>query len=327
MSGNDRKKDDLTVIKYIGTDRQQWLRDDLSIRSYQDLSKCSVTEIKDCLKKHGTGVSESIIESWISSAEALARSAREEEQALAVAAAQESAHEREKEASSKKPVGKKAGWVSVGIFVVNIRQRTVKGREEYLTEVSIHENGEQADSAEWPGIEKEEAFAWMLEQAGLEPITIEPQPSATSSEEKRPPGESEGNAEVIINELELFQPPDASKPLARGKTGEPPSQGLRAGEPFLVVVNFSLHGEAAESVVKRRAIYRLRVIANELDTKVGTHLGDSDPAELVAGTLDYTAKSPEAMLAAGDYRLWAMVTIQAANTVPNFLEVPSITVT
>lgn len=330
MSGNEIEKDDLddlTVIKYIGPERQQWLRDVLKVHSYKDLSELSVEEIKRRLQDDGKREADSRIEVWIAEATKLAEQAKKEKKARAVDAVLKRSKTRRTKPSAKKKEGKKEeGWKSVGIFVVNIRERISKGRKEYLTEVSIHENGEQADFAEWSGIEKDESFNWMLQHAGLKPIPSEPEPVEKQPQEEPPEAELKGNAEVAISEIQFFQPPKAKKPLVTVGAGETLGLNLDSGEPFSVAVHFSLGGEAAESIAKRQATYRLRVVANELESKYSAHLGDSDPAELAEGTLDYTVTSPGATLDAGKYQLWAMVTVQSPNTVPNFLEVPLVTV-
>ena len=112
-------------------------------------------------------------------------------------------------------------------------------------------------------------------------------------------------------------------PVVRSEDG---TLSLSAGKPFSLGVHFSIAGEAARAIAKKQKTYRLQIVANEYEKKEGTDLGDSEPVQLTAGVIDYEVMSPEASLAAGNYRLWAMLTVQAPNVVPNFLEVPSITV-
>jgi hypothetical protein len=322
MNSNDQKNDDLTGIKFIGPARQRWLRDKFQVRTYRDLAELSVEAIESQLAADGKPFAESEIEVWLAEAADLAAEAEAEEEARATEAEPE-----EPVAGGQVNKSKNAeGWESVGIFVVNIRARTVEGREEYRTEVSIHENGEQEKSEEWPGLEGDLSFQWMLEQAGLEPVPTAVQPADAQPEEALPKAETEGEAEVKVTKIQVFQPPEAKEALVSSEGGELLQEKLKVGEPFSLAVHFSLSGDGAPSIVKQQATYRARVVANEVDTKVGTHLGDTDPESLVEGSLDYSVRTPEATLDPGVYRLWALVTVQAANTVPNFLEAPLITV-
>jgi hypothetical protein len=332
MNSSNEEYDDLRRIKFIKEATEQWLRDRLQVRTYRDLAKLSVDEIEQQRKADGKSVpSRSNIEAFIAEAAVLADEAEEEE---------EEEEEKEKEeavaevAAPAEPVAsepadspKKDGdWKDYASFMVYFEAREVEGKEE--KRIKVH-HLEKDKSKEFPGITPDH-FLWMLEQAG-ESLTAlkvpEPEkwePSKPEPEEERPVIEPEKEAEVNITEIRVFQPPKAKKPLASSAAGQPLQKELSAGKPFALEVLISLGGEAAQSVANKNATYRARIIANEIDTKEGIHLGDTEPEAFVEGTLDYSVKSPEATLEAGEYGLWVLVTVQAANVLPNFLVIPLI---
>lgn len=316
MSKNDREYDDLTVIKYIGPKLQAWLREKLGVRTYRDLSALSVEQIQTQLSVDKKSVAKFKIETWIEQAKELALQAEEEDEALPIVV--ESAGS----GAGRQPgAAKRAGdWKEYASFMVYFESRELNGEQEKRIKVS---HLEEDKSDVWPNLTAEH-FLWMLDQAGEGSFPDAPQPvkgEQTEPEEAKPAGE----AKVKVRQIRFFQPPEAEKPLAVSN-GKSRQQELSAGEPFSLEVLFSLGGVAAESIVKQGATYSVQVVANETDTKVGTDLGDLESKALVEGTFDYSVRMPEATLDPGVHRLWAMVTVQAANTVPNFLEGPSVKV-
>ena len=65
---NNSENNDLTVIKGIGKNRAQWLRDSLDIQTLRDLSIMPVDTIESRLKAEGFIASRAKIESWIEQA-------------------------------------------------------------------------------------------------------------------------------------------------------------------------------------------------------------------------------------------------------------------
>lgn len=317
MNRNDREYDDLTIIKYIGPKLQQWLREKLQVRTYRDLAALSVEQIQTQLSADKRMVAKFKIEIWIEQAEDLALEAEEED-----AANPPAVEPAESGAGEQASIPKKAGdWKEYASFMVYFEGREINGEREKRIKVS---HLEEDKSDVWSELTAEH-FLWMLNQAGEAPFLDAPQPLKGEQPEPEEPEKPVEEAEVKVTQVRLFQPPEAKKPLATSN-GKSQQQELSAGEPFALEVLFSLGGEGAESIVKQGPTYSVQVVAKESDTKAGVDLADSEPEALVEGKFDYSVRMPEATLNPGVHRLWAMVAVQAANTVPNFLEGPSVKV-
>lgn len=317
MNENAREYDDLTVIKYIGPKLQPWLREKLQVRTYRDLATLSVEQIQTQLSADKRSVANFKIEIWIEQAEELALKAEEEDAALA---AVEEPSDGSGAGEQPNPPKKAGDWKDFASFMVYFEAREINGEREKRIKVSHLEDDK---SAVWSELTAEH-FLWMLNQAGEWPFPNAPQLVKEEQPESEEPEPME-EAEVKVTQIRLFQPPEAKKPLA-ASNGKPVQQELNAGKPFALEVLFSLGGEGAESIVKQGSTYSVQVVAKESDTKAGVDLADSEPEALVEGKFDYSVRMPEATLDPGVHRLWAMVAVQAANTVPNFLEGPSVKV-
>jgi len=304
------RDDDLTAIKGIGSARQQWLRESLNIRTFQDLAARSVDEIESRLKAAGQIASRSKIAHWIVQAQRLAT-------------AEPAPQTRMRPADSKvrvinSPPGEKGnGWRPFASFVVEFQTRQVEGRAaEQQTAIHYME----ADRGEtWPGIEARQLCQWMLDQIGERAIPrSEPDkaPSVTAYPATAPP------VTVKIAQAQAFQPPQAETPTALGKAGRPFLGFVRSSEPFALRVLFGLGGHAAINVTKKRITYRAQFHAYDLSTGKRTRLGDSEPDTLVEGEMSYSATLPEIRLQPGMYRLQVLTTLQDRPPVMGYLEVP-----
>lgn len=316
MNKKAKEYDDLTVVKYIGPKMQSWLREKLQVYTYRDLADLSVERIQSQLDADNKMVAKSKIEAWIKQAKELAFDAKAENGELI--SDKKPAESVVSEGAS--PPKKAKDWQEYASFMVYFEAREIQGKVEKRIKVF---HIEEDKSRVWSDLTAEN-FVWMLNQAGEGPYPMTPQqPSLEQLEVEE--GEPVKEAKVKIKEVRLFQPPEAEKPLAVGN-GKTEQQRLKAGEPFSLEVLFSLGGEAAESITDQHAQYSVNVVAKETHTKVGTDLVSSEPRALSEGKFDYSIRMPEATLDVGEHRLWAMVSVQAANTVPNFLEGPSIKV-
>ena len=85
---NNSGNNDLTVIKGIGKNRAQWLRDSLDIQTLRDLSIMPVDTIESRLKAEGFIASRSNIESWIEQARQILAEMAHDQTAKAEAARQ-----------------------------------------------------------------------------------------------------------------------------------------------------------------------------------------------------------------------------------------------
>jgi len=316
MNGKNREYDNLIVIKYIGPKLQSWLREKLQVHTYQDLANLSVDHIQTQLLADKKTVATSKIEAWIKQAKELAIEAKTEDNTLPQVTELAKSGASERVGSQKKA----KDWEEYASFMVYFEAREINGKRDKRVKV-FHIEADK--SKVWPELTAEH-FVWMLDQAGEGPFSItSQQPSEEQSEmaKKQPVGE----AQVKIKQVRLFQPPKAKKPVAISN-GKIEQHTLKAGEPFSLEVLFSLVGEAAESVVEQHANYSVQIIANDTHKKVGTELGSVEPKALSKGKFEYKIRLPEATLDTGEHRLWAMVSVQATNTVPNFLEGPSVKV-
>jgi predicted flap endonuclease-1-like 5' DNA nuclease len=73
----DRKGEDLTAVKGIGPARRRWLREAMSVHSYQDLAGTSAPDIEARLKAEGQVISKTEIGRWVAQAQGLALAANE----------------------------------------------------------------------------------------------------------------------------------------------------------------------------------------------------------------------------------------------------------
>jgi len=309
MNKNDREYDDLTVIKYVGPKLQSWLRENLQVRTYRDLAALTVEQIQTQLSADKKTVAKLRIETWIAQAGELALKAEEKEAANPALV----------EPIVPPSVPKKAGnWKEYASFMVYFEAREVNGEREKRIAVS-HLEVDKSDA--WSELTSE-PYLWMIDQAGERPFSGVPHmPSLEQAEsDEAVPAEK---AEVKVTQVRLFQPPEAKKPLVTSN-GKPVQQELSAGKPFALEVLFSLAGKGAESIVKQEPTYSIQVLSKEVDTKEGVDLVGSKPEALVKGVFEYNVKMPQVTLDPGLHQLWAMVAVQADNTVPNFMEGPSI---
>ncbi len=129
--------DDLTVLKGIKENRQQWLREALRVRTYGDLAALSVDDILAQLPQ-GQIISRQQIETWIRQAKHLS--------------------------SAEKPAAqlpkREQGWHPFASFVIEFQEREDQS-EEKRTKVHYME----ADKTSmWSGIETEALSDWITAQ-------------------------------------------------------------------------------------------------------------------------------------------------------------------
>lgn len=309
MNLSNREGDDLTTIKGIGPARQQWLRESLGVRTFQDLTALSADEIESQLKAEGQVTSRRKIDGWLAQARKLAATAHSSSRRVGELATAAGGT-----ANSPPEEGE---WQPFASFVVEFQARQIKGRAaEQRTTVHYME----ADRSKmWPGIEGERLCRWMLGQLGEEAQR------RTESEEESPvearlAAVSPMTVEII--QIQAFQPPQTETPVGIGRAGQPFSGFVRSDEPFALEISFALAGPAAAEVAKKQVTYRAQFYAHNRSTDERTHLGDTKAAALVVGKVSYTATLPKASLQRGVYRLWALVTLLSRPPRIGHLEMP-----
>lgn len=352
MSSSDKKYDDLTVIKGIASARQEWLREALNVVTFADLATLSFDEIKSQLKADKKVTSDDTIKTWIAEAQEYAATAEKakkttlsetgteaEEQVSTLAEENEpmlqAAESAENESAEEDNASSGEGeWEWLAAFLVEFQVRKVEGQvKEHQIKVDQRQIDKKGtwlqDDKEKNSIvvEGEQLYPWMLEQVDdwtdQDPIEEEhpPQESATESVPiARSP------VKVEIAQIRAFQPPQAKNPIGVGQADLPFEGFIKHNELFALEIHFGLAGEAAAELTEEPAVYNARAYVQDRSTGVNTHLGDTEPGTLERGELAYTATLPEVSLARGTYRLFALVTLQAASVKPDFVTLPVFTV-
>lgn len=310
-----KEANDLTVIKGIGLVRQQWLQASLNVFTFQDLAGLTADEIESRLRAEGQIASRGEVEKWIAQAQELA--------------ATNDLSPRQVVDTVEAEVGEQANslategqWKPFASFVVEFQARESRSRTaERRTTVHYME----ADrSKTWPGIEGERLCQWMLQQVG-ERVQREPEsekkPSVEELRAAVPPTAAQP-AEVKISEIRAFQPPQAETLSAISEAGQPFLGFIRGDEIFALEAAFELAAQAAGEVVKGQRAYRAQFYAHGMSTGTTTHLGDTEPGNLVENQLSYTATLPEATLPPGLYRLQVLTKLEGPYPILTHLEIP-----
>ncbi len=313
------EEDDLTAIKGIGAAREQWLRESLNVHTFQDLAALSVDEIESELKAEGRAVPRNEIKEWI--AEARERAGID----LPSPPIMEPAVESGMTANS---LAVEDAWKPLASFVVEFQVRQVAGQvAEERTTVHYME----ADrSEEWPGVEGERLYRWMLDQVG-DKLHREPEEEPgveklAAVEEVKLPAEVEPvpalPVTVTVAQLRAFQPPKTQRPSAVGKADRPFQGFVRGDVAFGLEASFELAGPTAIQAANEKRTYHVQFYAHNLATGASIHLGSSEPDTLIKNQLSYTALLPEASLPPGRHRLLAVATVQTTPPIMGYLEVP-----
>jgi hypothetical protein len=309
MKSSEQAYDDLTAIKGIGPARQRWLRESLHVRTYEDLAALSIGQIASRLKADGQIASRSVIEAWLIRAGELAGSA-----GRSVTPHLESAG-----AKVANSLAREGGWKPFASFVVEFQTREIEGRAgEHRTAV---QHMEKDANRFWSGIESKNLCQWMLDQirdkVGLEPEEYEP----TQAQSAEAPSAARVSAKVKIRQMRVSQPPQSETPILRIEAGKPSEGSVKGDKPFTIEVDFEVSGLAAVDKARKQIECGARSYAYELAKETSILLGDTGLNPLKAGKSTYTFTLPEATLEPGSYRLYVIMTTQAALVIPDYLEV------
>ena len=344
MDSSEKGFDDLTAISGIGPARQTFLRKSLGVHTYGDLAALSVEKIESQFRGNNQVVSRKAIENWIMEAQNLAAAkgeakssdappeAKEEKQTPDSSAAKEivAPLDTDNSEEQKKPTPDKEGWKPFASFVVELQERVIPGKPtEYRT--TVH-HMEEDTGASWPGIEREKHAQWMLEQVSdrvsTRPESDEeaqpPQPAQLSVPEPVP--EIKTPVKVEISQIRVLQPPKTATPAGSGKAGHAFEGSIKSRESFALEVDFDLKGESAADLTREAHVYRAQAYVQDTSTGANIQLGNTPPGTLKRDTLTYTATLPEVTLPPGVYRLFAVATLQAARTIPDFVTLPGMKV-
>jgi hypothetical protein len=308
-------RDDLTAIKGIGPARQEWLRESLNVRTYQDLSVLSADEIETRLKAEGKAVSRNEIDGWLAQAQGLATAAADP--ALPHAAASANPEPR---GNTNAPAGE-GEWKPFASFVVEFQARQIDGQPRERRTVVHHIEADQGET--WPGIACERLCQWMLDQWGEKaeqaPERAKPSPPARAA---AAPPVSAPSANFQVTQVWAFQPPQATTSACACKAGQIFQGSVRGSEPLAFEASLALTGPGAADVARERRAYRARFYARRLPTGTLIHLGDTRLGTLVEDRLAYTVRLPETSLPPGIYHLQVVAELRGQPPLLGYLEVP-----
>ncbi len=293
--------EDLTRIRGIGPVKQQWLREALNVRSFQDLANLSADELEARLRAEGQITSRSEIEAWIAQAQELTREPSQPPTPTPEPPTAAATPPPQPAEPSPIPAREEAGWQTFASFSVEFRAKQTEGQTERRT-TAYHR---QADlSQTWPGIETDQLLHWLLAQLN------EPEP---------PPEPVAPPLSLEITQIRLFQPPQAPNPVSLGEANRHFSGSLKAQEPFSLEISFQLLGGTASP---RGASYTIECYGRNRTTGATVQLGDPWSAALVPGQQTYTVQLPSAVLLPGTYRLQVIATLPNTSATPGYFEIP-----
>ncbi|MCZ7546844.1 MAG: hypothetical protein M5R40_26480 [Anaerolineae bacterium] len=288
--------DDLkSSIKGIGDKWQRWLRRSLGVRTYEDLAALTVDAIQAKIEAEGEqAVPEHVIEGWITQARELAEA-------------------RSLERRAKEKFGTD-GWDNLAVFLVKFQKREGEsGEREVQTVVDLMDNGEDAvwHGASWPGIEAEKARQWMMDRLRARaPQVFEA--AAQVAPPPAPPAFEVPPSVAEIAQVRIFQPPHAEVPLGVGLPDQPIPERVRSADALTLEVPFAFVRLDEIEIDIAQARYAVQFHAFNLTTGAVIHLGDTEPAPLVAGQATFAAALRSVNLPTGMYRLRVRVVLADA---------------
>jgi hypothetical protein len=302
MTRARKRADDLSQIKGIGPVRQHWLRESLDVYTFRDLAASSAAEIEARLRAEGEIVSLKEIARWIAQARKLA--------AEAEPSSEQPIHGESREDPHSSPAASTGKWKPFASFVVEFQTRAdADGEEELRT--SVHHI--EADSGmTWPGIETVQHGTWMRAQLGVKarPGRHETVPAPASEEESvRPVARPAPVARVEIDQVRIFQPPEAPQPTGIARGGLPFGAPIRGGESFALEATYHILRPDAPGIAAEPMNCTARFLARDFHTGAYTDLGNALPDRSAAEAPEgFVARLPRASLGAGLYRLRVLVT-------------------
>jgi hypothetical protein len=319
---SEQKRDDLTVIKGIGTVRQRWLADVFGVYTFADLAAVSVDEVEAVAREEGIILSRSKILSWIEQANELLALTSD----LAVMEEENGAAESEaengvpawvadlRENNGIDPGIKAEVWKPIASFVVEFQESVHEGRPAECRTAVHHIEADVGTT--WPGIEKTQLCQWMEQRASIKEIK-EPVPAVIVPQQ-------ETAATLRVTKARLLQSPDYSATLNVPDVERPFMGHVNHEKPITLEVDFELSESASEgklAPLEYKAqchVHNLmsRKKAFFLDMKA-TSPTDEDPA--------YKSTLLEVLLEPGMYKLGILVSGKRPLRV-NYFELPKLNV-
>jgi hypothetical protein len=316
MNSDDRRYDDVTVIKGIREKRQRTLKEKFRVSTLQDLANIS-DETTKAVAKALNGVSAEMVRGWSVEAREKLSLQRAVEQANSDPAG---------EANSPATRGE---WKSSASFVVVFQARQMQDGTRQQRVKAHHKEADRHaiwphEGEEWPGLESTQPWEWMVEQLGerVEPVpTVEEEPPVEARPAESPPL-AVPQARLQVTQIRAFQPAQAETPIGTGRAGDLFRGTVQGSEPFALEASFELVETTGAELARERGTYRAKFYARNRSTGECIHLNDTEPQPLVGNKSPHTAKLPGATLPPGNYKLQVLVQLECLPPILGYLEVP-----
>jgi hypothetical protein len=313
MTRVKKRADDLCQIKGIGPVRQDWLRQSLGVYTFRDLAAWPAEDLEARLREEGEIVSTKEIARWIAQARRLAT----EGEPVSIAAADEAPPDEPRGGALASP-GK---WKPFASFVVEYQSRfAADGREELRT--SVHHIEADSGTA-WPGIEPVKHCEWMRAQLAERERPRETTATMAAAAAGMPAvSQAPAEARVEIDQVLIFQPPEAQQPTGIARGGLPFGAPIRSGEAFALEAAYRVLGPEVSGNAAPPINCTAHFMARDFSAGDYTALGDALPeqtrAEMPKG---FVARLPRVLLREGLYRLRVLVTPETG-AAPGYAEIP-----
>lgn len=300
---NERSQllDNLTRIKGINQNKQQWLRAWFKIRVFRDLARLSVEQIELRLKAEGKGVSREEIAAWIVQAEALA--------VIAERAREENRHDSE-------------CWQSVASWQVELQSRRVGKAKEQR---AILRDFATDSVSILPEDEFELLREWMQQyspQEATEPVDV-PEEEEEALYVDSSPVMSHSPVRVQIDRIQVWQSPQQETPQFIYPSNRSFPGMLESNKLFALEIAFQLRGLHGREQFDTQASYLAQVYVRDRATGVITSLGCTQLYPLSETQPTYTAQLLDGSIAQrGVYSLQVLVRAQGIPAIPGYFEMP-----
>jgi len=316
MNAKTNQLADLTSIKGIGPNRQEWLRKSFNVQTYADLAALSADELEAQLKATGRIAARNEIEAWIAQAQLLAAPINPVPPSDQAVSPSETTPVANPTMSESKP------WDAVASYVVEFQTRLAETQEKQTPEYRTAVQYMDADVGKaWPGLQTDELGAWMLEQVRekgkKEPVAAllaEPQAALGAP------------LQVAIKQIHIFQSPDIARQLMVSELDQPLQVLNISGAPFALEIAFALTSPGATANVSQETRAITQCQAHNLTTGAKIYLGEVRDTVLITGQTRQTVRLANLSLPPGLYRLRIAVAIQSRPPCADYVEVPLIQV-
>ena len=325
MKENQMEHDDLTKITGIGEAWQQWLADEFSVRTYDELAALSVDEINLSLKSKKNPPDINKVKLWIKEAEKLAVEQTNSPNILDSDSLIVQDSKTPRNGISTK-IGKESKshekpWTTMAMFSVEFQTRRTENRN-YEQQTKVKDHKTEVEHL-WPGIEVGQIGPWMIEQAGDKlQQEIKGMPKFEIQDKSITKAKLAKRVKINIVNFNLFQPANKEVTLTSGIDGKLHTGVILAEQPFDTEIAFRLDVNEAEIIGKQEIPYQVQFFAHNRDTSEDAYLGDATPGLLSMNKTYYLAKITGIELKRGTYRFQVVAFGKMRNIDPGYIQIP-----